>query len=100
MANCKHCAFIQRCTRVDDIPFCSDFLPNITYCKDCRYASIIHSDFCVCKAYGVRDLEDFCSRGEPRLPALTAEDILVMTPEEFNNNRERILDFIKTLKGE
>lgn len=100
MANCKHCALIQRCTRTDDLPFCSDFLPNITYCRDCTYSSIVHSDYCVCELYGVKELDDFCSDGEQKLPTLTAKEIIEMTPEEFNSNRERIIDFIKTLKGE
>lgn len=100
MANCKNCALIQRCTRTDDLPFCPDFLPQITYCKDCVYAPIVYSDCCVCKLYGVKELEDYCSDGEQKPIALTAKDIIAMTPEEFNNNRERIIEFIKTLKGE
>lgn len=100
MANCKQCALIQRCTRTDDLPFCPDFLPHITYCKDCVYAPIVYSDCCVCKLYGVKELEDFCSDGVPKPTALTAKEIIAMTPEEFNKNRERIIEFIKTLKGE
>lgn len=100
MANCKHCALIQRCTRTDDPLFCPDFLPYITYCKDCVHAPLVYSDCCVCELYGLRELEDFCSNGEQRLPTLTAKEIIAMTPEEFNNNRERIIDFIKILKGE
>ena len=99
MANCKNCALIQRCTRTDGLLFCSDFLPKITYCKDCVHTSLVYSDCCVCKLYGVKELEDFCSNGEQKLPPLTAKDIIAMTPKEFNNNRERIIEFIKTLKG-
>lgn len=100
MANCKQCALIHRCTRTDDLAFCPDFLPHITYCKDCKYTSVVYSDCCVCKLYGVKELEDFCSDGEQKLPTLTAKEIIAMTPKEFNNNRERIIEFIKILKGE
>ena len=98
---CDHCVYRTKgCSEKhrDVILQCNFYKPEVVYCKDCEQTQSIYNDCCVCKQYGIKELDDFCSEGRRKQQKLTADDILKMSEEEFIKNRELILEFIKQLK--
>ena len=100
---CDKCVYKTKgCTEEDKekIISCALYEPKVVYCKDCKKAEVsLRGNCCICQRYGIKEFYDFCSEGENKNPELTADDILGMSEKEFIKNREKILNFIRKIKG-